>query len=119
MSLARQKYSRLHLEVRTYVVRVFEVEECGSLLLPDLLLFLQLLLEFAQIREAAGVRRSPLEPHLPQEHVQGERSHDEPRVEGEPGAPGLHAEPDVCRSRARGDGERARAAAAAGIRSDR
>lgn len=97
---------------RTCMMRVLQVEKRGSLLLPDLLVFLQLLPVVPQfvVGRDISLKETFLEPYLSQKHVQCDGSHHEPDVETESGPQDLHAGPGVsvsfnfdrCRA---GDGE--------------
>lgn len=84
---------------RTCVVRVLQVEQRRSLLLPHLLVFLQLLPVLPEMLEGrAEGKETFLEPNLPQEDVQHDGSHHEADEKGESGSQDLHAGPGVSLS---------------------
>lgn len=82
------------------MVGVLQVEQSRPIFLPELLLLVVLLREVSVgLERAAGLqsRRSPLKPHLPQKHVQGEGPHHKPRKKRESGSEGLHAGVSLAR----------------------
>lgn len=86
-------------EFRTFMMRVFQVEQSRPLLLPHPV-FVQLLLVVANFVHVRGMLCGErlLKPHLPQKHVQREGSHHETRIKGESGSQGLHDGPSVSLS---------------------
>lgn len=80
---------------RTCVMRVFQVEERGPLLLPDLLVLLQLLLFFPEFGRTILRQETFLKPHLAKKGVQRDGPHHEAGVKGESGPQDLHAGPGV------------------------
>lgn len=81
----------------TCVMRVLQVEESGSFLLPDLLIFLQLLPQFVEGRHPLR-KETFLKAQMQQKHVQRDGSHHEPHIKRESGAQDLHAGPGVSGS---------------------
>lgn len=78
-------------------MRVLQVEESRSVLLPNLLVFLQLLPQFVEGRHPLR-KETFLNAHLPQKHVEHDGSHQEPHIKRESGAQDLHAGPGVSGS---------------------